>query len=127
MNRRSARGKTVSKCDQLLRQIILLERENKCEWCGRSGVVLQASHIFSKAAHPRLRFHKKNILLFCVKCHLYRWHRSPLEAWEFIRQYKGEGYKDELMFAEAIAPKMSRFNLQLLHHELENELELLKG
>ena len=70
-----------------------------CEWC-RKTAWLQAAHIEPKGRFPALRFEPENAVALCVGCHLFRWHRSPREAEEWIRHHLdsryGAGTRDRL-------------------------------
>ena len=129
MKKTSSRGKLIKQIDALFRAIILLERPHKCEWCKRENEPgkLQISHILPKGSHPKIRHYKPNVLLLCYHCHLGLWHKDPIKAWEFIRDYKGEDFKDSLLIAERIAPKQSAFGLELFKRELEEELNMKRG
>ena len=122
--RKSDRYKLILICEKLLKQIILKERGAKCEWC-KKNKVMQMAHILPKGLHPRLRFHRRNILLLCFYCHLIKWHRHPLNAAKFLIKYKGQNYESELLVAEIAAPKITIFWLKTLEIVLKRELEEL--
>ena len=124
LTRRSDRYKLILRCEKLLKQIILKERGAKCEWC-KKNKVMQMAHILPKGLHPRLRFHRRNILLLCFYCHLIKWHRHPLNAAKFLIKYKGQNYESELLVAEIAAPKITIFRLKTLEVVLKHELEEL--
>ena len=44
------------------------------------GGVLQASHIYPKGKYPLLELHPLNAVAACFSCHLFGWHKSPLDA-----------------------------------------------
>jgi 5-methylcytosine-specific restriction endonuclease McrA len=67
----------------LLRQLIILRDGERCLWCGGTQK-LQMSHIFPKGKHRRMEFEPENLKLLCFSCHFHRWHKSPLEAWEWL-------------------------------------------
>ena len=125
LSKTSERGRLIKNCDKLFREIILLERPNKCEWCGRA-IRLQIAHIISKAAHPRLRFKKENVLLLCFPCHPPKWHKKPHEAMDYVRKYKGEKHLEKLYEIERWAGRHDRLYLMALEMNFRNELEGLK-
>ena len=94
-----------SNTDKLFRQIILQERPNRCEKCGKQGI-LHVAHILSKGAHPRLRYQRCNVLLLCVHHHLYWAHTSPLEFNEWAEEYKGKELLNSLRIMERELPKV---------------------
>ena len=105
--------------DKLFRDVILRERKNACEWCSKSGVI-HIAHILPKGAHPRLRYQRLNVLLLCVRCHLFRAHKSPLEFQEWITSYKGKTLLDDLRILERTLPKT---DLKMIKMSLEDMLK----
>lgn len=94
-SRRSrARQLTTKDLDTLLRQVVLIRDGNRCRWCGISkrvgrGRGLEAAHIWPKGQFPWLRYDLGNVITLCHRCHFFRWHRSPLEAQDWIRRTMG--------------------------------------
>lgn len=107
------------KTDKLFRAIILKERLNKCEHCGKRSV-LHISHILPKGSHPRLRYQRCNVLLLCVRCHLFWAHRNPLDFTHWVEEYKGKELFNSLRILEKTLPKI---DLKLLALCLEEELK----
>jgi len=115
LRKRSQRGKLLTVCDRLFRLFILSRRPHKCEWCGKPMEKgLQISHILPKGRYPRLRYCPANVLLLCNGCHIFKWHKHPLKAQEFIERYKGEGYYQKLLVLDKIYPKLTMFHLNNL-------------
>ena len=125
LRRVSNRQLVIIECDKILRQILLIQRRTICEWCEKTRP-LQVSHILSKGLYPKLRFHKMNLLMLCVDCHLFKWHKSPLDATAFLNKYKGEDYIDKLKAINVIQPKLTPQYLQTLKHALRVELRQLQ-
>ena len=49
---------------------------------------LQGSHVYSVGAHPDMAALTENILPMCVGCHIYWWHKNPIEAFQwFAREF----------------------------------------
>lgn len=64
----------------------MLERDGyMCVRCGK-GHSLQASHVYPKGRYPSLRHNLNNVLTLCNGCHLFWWHRNPLEAADWFRE-----------------------------------------
>ncbi len=112
IKRKSARGKLLVECDSLFRQIILRERLNRCEWC-KQIKGLSVSHILPKGRYPRLRYLRENVLLLCTGCHIFKWHKSPLEAAKFMIETRGEDYEDKLKVYDISLPKLTNHQIQL--------------
>lgn len=72
-----------SKLNKLLAEACRLRDGYKCLRCGKTSV-LQTSHIYPKGKHRRLEYDLDNVKTLCSGCHLFWWHRSPVEAWEWL-------------------------------------------
>lgn len=83
-----------NKADKLFSAFI--RAEGKCEWCGAVNDTLQCAHIFTRS-YNITRFDPLNAVCLCAKCH-WRWHKEPIEAVEWIREYLGSDVYDELRF-----------------------------
>lgn len=68
-----------------LRAACLLRDGYKCLMCGKT-TYLQMSHIYPKGKYPWMRFELDNVLCQCRFCHLYIWHRSPIDAYEWLHK-----------------------------------------
>ena len=124
LKKRSPKGKLLTECDKLFRQIILRERLNRCEWC-KKVKGLSVSHILPKGRHPRLRYFKANVLLLCTGCHIFKWHKSPLEAAKFMEETKGKDYTDKLKVYDIALPKLTMHQLNIYILVFKQELENL--
>ncbi len=62
--------------------------KHQCVKCGVycSGSNEHGSHIIPRSADGRLAMHPANIFCMCMHCHLYWWHKNPLEASEWMEQ-----------------------------------------
>ena len=119
---KSAKGKLLIECDKLFRQIILRERINRCEWCWKVKG-LSVSHILPKGRYSRLRYFKANVLLLCTGCHIFKWHKSPLEAAKFMVETRGEDYEDKLKVYDKTLPKLTLHQSQIYKFAFEQELK----
>ena len=104
VRRKSERRKLIEEADRLLKQLVLQRDLYRCVMCGRQDR-LQVSHLLPKGKYPRLRFELLNTVLMCVGCHLYWWHRNPLEAHEWLDQ-RFPGRREQLRIMAATAPKL---------------------
>jgi len=68
----------------LLRKILVARDGERCLKCG-STERLQMSHIYPKGKHRRMEFESDNLKFLCYPCHFFFWHKSPIEAWDWIR------------------------------------------
>ncbi len=73
-----------TKLNKLLRQAMIRRDGEHCLRCGKTPV--QTSHIKSRGKYRKLAFDINNVKPLCVACHLYWWHKEPLEAAEWIRE-----------------------------------------
>lgn len=67
----------------VIRQILVARDGEKCLRCGKTEV-LHMSHIYPKGKHRRMEYEPDNLKFLCMGCHLYWWHRSPVEAHEWL-------------------------------------------
>lgn len=116
-----SRRKLTSECDVLVRKLVLARDGYKCVKCGGT-FVLQASHLFSKGKYTRLRFELLNVVVMCVGCHLYWWHKNPLEAHEWLEE-KYPGRTDQLRLMAATASKLDIYSLVLCLRKEVKELD----
>lgn len=63
----------------LIRQILVARDGERCLRCGKTER-LQMSHIYPKGTHRRIEYSPDNIKFLCVGCHMYWWHKNPVEA-----------------------------------------------
>ena len=124
INKRSDAGKLKQAIDKLFRQILLIERPHKCEWCKKETQVY-VCHVLPKGRYPRLRYVELNVLLLCYYCHMIRWHKNPLEANAFMES-RASGSLEELKMLDKTMQRHDTSYLQLLHHAKQRELEALK-
>jgi hypothetical protein len=114
-----AKKSLTAECDKLAKQLIIAERGDKCERCGKSDP--QSAHILSKGHYQRIRFLKENLLLLCVGCHIYGAHKDPTEFTLWIDE-KWPGRIIDLRMMAATAPKV---DLKLLAIVLRAEVRAL--
>lgn len=68
---------------ELLREIVLRRYGERCLRCGRKEGI-QMSHIYSVGAYKKLEYDEDNIKPLCIRCHLYWWHKNPMDAKDWI-------------------------------------------
>ena len=139
LKRFSPKGATIKRCEDLLRKILKINRGHKCQICGRWQEILtyplSLFHILDKNKYPRLRLHRRNLLLVCWHpvyymklCHNI-WHHDKVEAERKIepkiKAILGNDYRDKLLLANETAPKITIFWLKTLEVILKKELEEL--
>jgi len=109
----------------LLRELLVLRDGERCLRCKRTGV-LHMSHIYPKGKHRRMEYMAKNLKFLCLSCHLYWWHRSPIEAWEWLSATLDKGRLQELKRAANTVDK-SPFDYARHKEALEAEISRLRG
>lgn len=105
----------------LLHQIIEL-RDRACLRCGKPN--FQMSHIYPKGRYGSMEFDPENIKALCVGCHLYWWHKNPIEAWEWLQIVIPKERLQRLKLASQISKKGFDYKLQKLF--LEQQIKLLQ-
>ena len=131
IRKKSDRQNIKDKCFALLREILKIERGNKCEVCGRKANNLGLFHIISQAQAPCLIFHRQNLLIMCWQsCHFY-WHHNQrsVQGQRVLRkiiELRGKNWERDLKSLAAIQPKMSAFQMGMYYEALKSELEFVK-
>lgn len=70
--------------NRLLHEYLRIRDGEFCLKC-RQTERLQLSHIYPKGKYRKLEFDHENVKLLCMKCHLYWWHKNPIEAHEWLQ------------------------------------------
>lgn len=129
IKKRSSKGALIQRTIDLMREIMKLERGEKCEICGKATKDLGVFHIMPVGQYKRIRFYFQNTLLVCwFPCHN-DWHHNIFKAREIykkIQELRGENFEEELKTINKIAPKISIFQIQSTHQALTIYLENLK-
>ena len=94
LRKTSKRKADTRALDQLCRDLVLARDGHRCRKCGKEaspgrGGALQSAHILPKGQYPALRWELDNLLVLCYRCHLHWWHKSPIDAWMWVRSEIG--------------------------------------
>ncbi len=69
LKRFSPKGAVIKRCEDIIKAILKIELGAKCQICGKPEEMLAYSlslfHILDKNKYPRIRLHKRNLLLVC--------------------------------------------------------------
>ena len=84
MKRAKAGSYWRKKLNGLLRELVSLRDGERCLKCGKRSQ-LHMSHIYPKGRYRCMEFNPDNLKLLCVGCHLFWWHKNPIEASEWIK------------------------------------------
>jgi hypothetical protein len=103
--------------DSLCRQVVLV-RDKKCAWCGKSSG-LQWAHVRSRR-HLSTRWDTRNSLMLDAGCHL-RWHHSPLVAVAWFNEKYPERAKALRLFDQGVLK--GKLDRELIRLVLESELK----
>jgi 5-methylcytosine-specific restriction endonuclease McrA len=119
-------SKIKKQCDKLVKEIVSIRDKDICQKCGERvyGSNRQRSHVIPVSAGNKLSFDPINLKVLCMHCHLYWWHKNPLEAREWFKEKFPTRY-EYLMFHKGIK-QMKMYDWVELKQKLEAELELLK-
>lgn len=82
--------KLKTKADTLFSKWVR-NRDKKCLRCGKTSS-LQCAHIITRS-NLRLRYDLQNVLTLCAGCHMFWWHRSPLEAITWFQETYPKQYE----------------------------------
>lgn len=107
--------------NRLLHKLVRARDGEYCLRCGAS-TYLQLSHIYPKGKHRKMEFEPENVKLLCRGCHLYWWHKSPIEAWRWLETVLPKDRIKRLDFRANTVDK-SRFDFRLHKLFLESEIK----
>ena len=107
------------KLHSLVRQYVI-QRDKCCLKCGKSDR-LHASHIYPRGKYPKMQFNLENVKALCVGCHLYWWHKHPIDAREWAEKTLGKAL---LMRLKKQANKINKepWNYKDIKHEIEKKI-----
>lgn len=119
-------SKLKKKCDSLVKEIVSIRDNDICQKCGKRvyGSNRQRSHVIPVSAGNKLAFDPINLKILCMHCHLYWWHKNPLEAMNWFKDKFPNRY--EYLMENRGIKKMYYLDWVELIAQLEKELELSK-
>jgi len=79
----------------LLHEAVRIRDGAKCLKCGRTDK-LQLSHIYPKGRYRLMEYLLDNVKLLCLSCHLFWWHKNPIEAHEWLKETLPKARLDKL-------------------------------
>lgn len=106
---------------KLLSQACQARDDHKCIRCSKR-TTLAASHIYPKGTHRKMQFVLENVKTLCYRCHLHFWHKSPIEAWEWVKEALPKKRLDRLHLMSIIIDKTPQ-DYKLLKLELEQAIK----
>ena len=112
--------KERNQLSKLLRELVLT-RDKYCLKCGKT-TALHTSHIYPRGKFPKMQFEPENVKALCVGCHLYWWHKHPIEAKEWAQKTLG-GRRLNKLKKQANTINKSLWNFKEIKKQLEKELE----
>jgi len=113
-----------STLNKLVREYVIL-RDKRCLRCGKTNN-LHASHIYPKGKYRKMQFNVNNVKALCLGCHLYWWHKSPIEAKEWAEKTLGKRRLNKLK-KQANTINKNKLDYKELKSELENTIGELNG
>ena len=113
-----------STLNKLVREYVIL-RDKRCLRCGKDKN-LHASHIYPKGKYRKMQFDVNNVKALCLGCHLYWWHKSPIEAKEWAEKTLGKSRLNKLK-KQANTINKNKLDYKELKSELENKIGELNG
>ena len=116
MAKKTPRKKLEDKLDKIFSLIIRLK--GHCVRCGKSEGI-QCSHIHSRSKMS-VRWDLYNAFCLCAGCHLYWWHKHPIEAGKFTLSILGQSEFDKLY-------DRAMFTKKWTVEEMQEHLKFLEG
>lgn len=124
MRRATVRMPLKRELDRLCRELVFRRDGHRCRKCGATKR-LQWSHVHSRRLLS-LRWDPMNSMCLCVRCHLFWWHKEPLEAAAWFAETFGPAWADTLR-ARRNAAGQGRVDLALTKVWLEGQLTRAGG
>ena len=113
-----------TKLHKLVREYVVL-RDKVCLRCGKPDR-LHASHIYPRGKYPKMQFNIDNVKALCLGCHLYWWHKHPIEAREWAENTLGIDRLDKLK-KQANTINKTPWDFKEIECELKNKIGELNG
>ena len=116
------REKTI--LHKLVREYII-RRDKHCLRCGKVEN-LHASHIYPRGKYPKMQFDVENVKALCLGCHLYWWHKHPLEASIWLKKTLS---KDRLRYLKKQSNTINKipWDFKEIKKVLENKIGEIDG
>ena len=108
-----------NKLNKLVREYVV-KRDKVCLRCGKPDR-LHASHIYPKGKYRKMQFDVENVKALCVGCHLYWWHKHPIEAKEWAIKVLGRKRLNKLK-KQANTVNKIKLDFKQLENELKNKI-----
>lgn len=127
--KKSKRKKLTEKLDGLIRQIVRLRDDNRCQKCGKfiEGSDSQPCHVVPKGKGASLRrFDLLNIFLGCMHCHRW-WHENILDANDWFKEKFPTRYAYLEIYRGGKPCPISTAEMESLVETCEQKLKELKG
>lgn len=109
---------------KLLHAVCITRDGGKCLKCG-STEKLCASHIYPKGTYRKMEYDYDNAVTFCYRCHIYWWHKNPVEAVEWLEKNIDKSRLDRLKLRSQVIDKKP-MDYKLIKIDLENKLKELE-
>ena len=113
-----------TKLNKLVREYVVL-RDKVCLRCGKADR-LHASHIYPKGKYRKMQFNVENVKALCIGCHLYWWHKHPIEAKEWAEKTLGRARLNRLK-KQANTINKTPWDFKEIESELKNKIGELNG
>ncbi len=117
---KSKRQKLIKQMDGLCLKIIRIRDDDTCQRCLKKvyGYNSHPSHVIPKSVAIHLRHDLLNLKLLCYHCHIFWWHKDPIEArrW-FVEHFLG---RHNYLCARRHDPRKDTIT------DLENRRDMLK-
>lgn len=107
----------LSTLKKLRFQAMKVRDGEKCLRCGTTGG-LSPSHVYPTGRYKNMEWIIDNVKPLCWACHIYWWHKNPIEASEWFKQRFPERYKRLKKISQQILPKPDL-------HKVKEEYELI--
>ena len=139
MAKKSNRKKLIDKLDTVIREIVYIRDESRCQRCGKyvTGQNKHTSHVVPVSNGNYLRWDLLNVKLLCFHCHISWWHKNPCRAKEWFAEkfparydylfgYTADPNSGVVKARDAIVYQFKIGDLEELLEERQEKLKQLK-
>ena len=115
------RKRLIKELDKLWTEIVKLRAGNKCQYCGRNNIRLNAHHIHSRSRYAT-RWDLDNGVCLCFTHHRLM-HDDPEEAMKFYKTLFTQEQWEQLKTKAHQLAKFSLADLEQMRDKLKEELK----
>jgi len=124
------RSRVINRLKNLFSQIIRLRDNYTCQRCGKKydkiDRAIHTSHIWPVGTYRSMRFEIDNAKLLCYYDHINWWHKNPMQAGAWVREFLGKEKYAKLLKMSQETILLNEQYFREKEEELNEQLEYYK-